>query len=46
MAVMNIGEVRMPVAQPTVLMLVTVRLVTLPVGSVLMPMVLIVSMSM
>ena len=44
--VMDIGEVRMLVAQPPVLMLVTVRFVTIPVEPVLMPMVLIVGMSM
>jgi len=44
--VMDIGEVRMLVAQPSVLVLVTMRLVTIPVERMLMPMVLIVGMSM
>ena len=44
--VMDIGEVRMSVAQPPVLMLVTVGLIAVPVERVFMPMVLIVSMCM
>ena len=44
--VMNVGEMRMVVAQPTVLMLVTVRLLAVPRKRVLVAMMLIVAMSM
>ena len=46
MPVMNVGEVSMTMAQPPVLMLVSMRLDAVPVEVVLMPMMLIMCVSM
>jgi hypothetical protein len=46
MPVMNIGKVRVPMAQPTVHMLVSMGLVAIRIGSMLVPMMLIVGMRM
>jgi len=46
MPVMNIGKMRVPMVQPTVRMLVSMGLVAIRIGSMLVPVMLVVGMRM